>query len=105
MYGELDLIMVQNGPFPFLLPIMGFLRMETAKKWNRADEEIAGVCITFLAHHIEFFTKIVSGYSMRSAPERAGRRPVRPTVIGSIFFLGLSKRPRFLLIRLSLTKK
>lgn len=35
--------MLQNGPFPFILPIMRLLRLETARKWDRADEEIAGV--------------------------------------------------------------
>jgi cytochrome P450 len=34
---------LQNGPFPFILPIMRFLGMKTAKQWDNADDEIAGV--------------------------------------------------------------
>ncbi len=44
---------LQNGPFPFILPIMRLLRMKAARQWDNADDEIAGVSKSIPRHLVQ----------------------------------------------------
>ncbi len=43
----------QNGPFPFILPIMRLLHMKAARQWDNADDEIAGVSKSTPRHLVQ----------------------------------------------------
>jgi len=47
------MIAIQNGPFPFILPIMRLLRMKAARQWDNADDEIAGVSKSTPRHLVQ----------------------------------------------------